>query len=189
MDQLIEILSGYTPLSLTFKDDLKQSLVRMLLPKHHSIQKAPQVPTHLYYLESGFAITFRFADGQKAIDQFWKPGQIIGLTSSFCLQRPSFQFVQLVADSSVLHLSYADVQRLLTTYSESAQIGKSLWLEYFDFSQQRLQDLRTMLVVDQHRKLLAEYPGVEQYVPQEQIASYLGITPQSLSRIKRQHRS
>jgi hypothetical protein len=60
--------------------------------------------------------------------------------------------------------------------------------QYYENSRERTHDMQHLNARERYQKLLANFPQIEQIIAQEFIASYLGIAPQSLSRLKRQMR-
>ncbi len=185
MKGLLQTLASVIPITDSFRHDLEKVAITMSLPKFHHLVEAPKVPAFVYFLERGFAITYIYENGKKQIEKFWRGGQPIILTHSFCKQQPSLQFLQLMETSEVIHLNYADIGNLLANHPTIAKLYQSILLDYLKQTEDRLRDHQQLAAHERHKKLLEQFPGIEQIVPQEYIASYLGVTPQSLSRIKK----
>jgi hypothetical protein len=82
-----------------------------------------------------------------------------------------------VTHDSVLHL--------FQTFPEAHFIYRVIMNQYYENSRERTRDLQHLTAAERYEKLIRYLPDVEQHVTQNHIASYLGIAPQSLSRIKR----
>jgi len=189
LEEFLQALTKGNSLPIDFSDRLLKELVVLRLPKNHHLIEAPRVPEFVFCIMEGLAVSYRFTDaGKKRIEHFWKPGQII-LSRSFCDRIPSSEFLQLVEGSEVAHLSYDSVQRLFDHSLELFSIYRNVMQGYCDDQAERFDDLQLLNGVRRFEKLIRIFPGIEQLVPQEYIASYLSMTPQSLSRIKRGHRS
>lgn len=185
-DRLFEVLSACHPLSTSFKAAITNELIPLSLPKNFHLLEAPKVAEHAYFLDSGFAMFYSFEDGEKHVDGFWQAGQIILSARSFFEQRPSAEFIQLMEKSDVWCISHASVMQLFNAFPEAHHIYRVLMNTYYEQTLKRIRDMKRLSAVERYHKLIGTFRMIEQVVQQEYIASYLGITPQSLSRIKRQ---
>ena len=89
--------------------------------------------------------------------------------------------------SEVLCVSYTSAKKLFRIYQEANTIQRMMLARCYEFEKERYRDLFELSTMERHRKVISSYPGIEQVTAQENIASYLGITPQALSRAKRRH--
>jgi CRP/FNR family transcriptional regulator, anaerobic regulatory protein len=185
MDKLLALLSTIEPLSERFRRALKKKIVILPLPKNHMLLEAAKVAGHAYFLNSGFAMSFRYINGKKHIEEFYPQGKIVISPRSFFEQIPSKESIQLLEAGEVLLISYESVMSLLQHYPEADSIYRATMNQYYEESRSRIHDLQYLSAVERYEKLHDTYPRLEQLVPQEYIASYLGIVPQSLSRIKK----
>jgi CRP-like cAMP-binding protein len=178
-------LSAICPLSDEFRNALHSELSMLSLPKDHYLLQSPQVADQAYFIQQGFAFSFIFVEGVRKVEWFWKKNQVILSPRSFFEQKPSREFIQLAGESELLCISHRSLEKLLDGHSEARYIQRVIMNKYFEISRQRIRDLNQLNAYERFRKLLAHYPSIEQMISQESIASYLGITPQSLSRLKR----
>lgn len=181
------MLSEIHPISGDFKDALEKELTPLTLPKNYMLLEAPRIADFAYFLDSGFAMSFVFADGRRVVEEFWQPGQIILSSSSFFEQVRSKESIQLITRSDVLSISYTGVQRMFREYPEAQILYRIIMNRHYENCRARTHDLQRLTARQRFEKLLAAYPDIEQLVPQDYIASYLGITPQSLSRLKKKY--
>src|SRR5258706_11991336 len=184
--ELFKVLSAIHPLSKGFKMALEKELIPLSFPKHHMLLEAPDVARHAYFLSNGFAMAYTFVHGNKVTEAFWKPGQIVASSNSFLEQVPSLDYIQLLTKSELLCISYDGVQRLFAKYPEATHLYRIIINRHYEQGRMRFHQFRRLGAQGRLEKLLSTFPGIEQIVQQESIASYLGITPQSLSRLKRQ---
>lgn len=182
---LFRLLSTIHPLTPTFREAIEKELRELSLPKDYMLLEAPRVADHAYYLNTGFALTFSYVSGEKQIDALWKAGQIMFSARSLFEQIPSNEYIQLVQQSDLLCISYNSIMKLFETFPEANFIYRVVMNQYYESLRERIRDLQLLSAFDRYKKLLSEHRGIEQIIPQEYIASYLGITPQSLSRIRR----
>lgn len=184
-DKFISLFESNHPLSESFKVAIKNELTPISYPKNHILFEAPKIADHIYFLAEGFAMSYTFIESIKVVNRFWESGQLALSTTSFLEQKPSYEFIYLTMPSEVLHLSYQSLEQLCASYPESHLIYQALLRQEHTFYSHRTHDILQLNAIERYKKLLDDHPGIEQRVAQEHIASYLGITPQSLSRIKR----
>ena len=189
MDQKLTLaLRSYYPVSKPFTEAVLRSVSALTLPKNQHLHEAPKVADYMYFLVSGFAVSYTFIDGENHVETFRSADEFILYPSSFCHRKPSLEYVMLTRKSEVLCFSHEDALRLLHDYPEGSLVFANIVGSLYEESQARLRDIHLMGAEERYRQLLNRYRDIEQSVSQDTIASYLGITPQSLSRIKRRNR-
>lgn len=188
IERLFATLHDIHPISEEFKTSLRKLVTPLSLPENYMLLEAPKVAEHVYFLIDGFAMSYVFLKGKKYVENFWTSGQWIISVSSFFGQTASREFIQLRRNSEILCLSYDNVQRLLHRFPEAYTIDRLVMNQYYERSRERTRDMQQLTASERYDKLIRTCHGVERHVTQEDIASYLGITPQSLSRIKKRRR-
>ena len=173
------------PLSKPFKTALEDVLIPLKFPKNHILLEVPRIAEFCYFIIDGFAVSYSYTDGKKSTSEFWKSGQIMVSCNSFFEQVPAMESIQLLTDSTLVCVSYPNVQKLFNEYPEATGIYRAIMNRYYQKIRNRIYDLQALNASQRFRKLYESYPNIEQITLQESIASYLAITPQSLSRMKR----
>jgi CRP/FNR family transcriptional regulator, anaerobic regulatory protein len=186
VEEMFAALSSVYPISRGVKKNLEKELVSLTLPKNYHLLEAPKVQEHIYFLRTGFAMTYTYETGKKVVTQFWGPGEIVLSFTSFFDQLPSTEYIQLMEKSDLFCLSYGSLSKILTKRKNAQILFRLIMSKGYARTLRRIQDIKREKVTDRLRDLLQAHPTIEQIVSQEFIASWLGITPQSLSRIKRQ---
>jgi CRP-like cAMP-binding protein len=187
-ERLFAFLSEIHPLSDAFRSSIERELRVLLLPKNYMLLEAPRVSDHAWFLERGFAMSYSYTDAGLQVENFWKDGEVILSVKSFFEQAPSAESIRLMVPAEVIFISYRGVQRLFRDFPEAHLIYETVVNRYYEQSRERAHDILTLDATERYRKLLSTFPRIEQMATQEHIASYLGIAPQSLSRLKRQMR-
>ncbi|HYG19842.1 MAG TPA: Crp/Fnr family transcriptional regulator [Ohtaekwangia sp.] len=186
VERLFKVLSDLYPLTDDFKKILEKTVIPLSLPKNHILQEAPKVADYVYFIDKGFAMSYSFIQGRKEVHHFWRDGQIILLAKSFFERTPAFQYVQLMQQSELWCITHDSVMNRLTAHEETNIIFRIIMNQYYAVAQDRIHDLQHLNAVQRYQKLIHAFPHIEQRVSAEYIASYLGMTPQSLSRAKRE---
>lgn len=184
-DRLFHVLSSIQPLSEDFKTALEKDLIPFTLPKNYILLDPPRVSEHVYFLDNGFAMSYSFFDGRKITESFWQSGQIMVAFESFFEQQPSLEAIQLMTKSDVFCISYVSAQRMCESFPEAQKLYRAIMNHEYADSRRRIRDMQRLNALQRYEKLLVTFPDIELIVPQDSIASYLGIAAQSLSRLKR----
>ncbi len=183
--KLFALLESLHPLSEDFKSALSERIVPLSFPKGHQLLEVPKIASHAYFLNEGFAMSYSFSTAGKITESFWKPGQIIVAFESFFGQKPSLEVIELMKPSELLSISYEVVEQLLTRFPEALGLYRAMMHWHYTHIRRRLRNMKVSDHADQYNKLLKTFPDLELTVSQRSIATYLGIAPQSLARIKR----
>lgn len=106
--------------------------------------------------------------------------------ASFTNQEPSKLFFEVIENTELIAISYNSLERLYNSAEKWQKLGKIMADTAYYFTHHRTLSLLTETAEVRYERLLKENPTLLQQVPQYYIASYLGITPQSLSRIRKE---
>lgn len=184
-DKLFSVLASIHPISSGFRKAVEKVLTPLSLPKYHLLLEATRISECAYFLDEGFAMSYTFVKGKKQVEWFWNSGQIMVSARSFFEQVPSQEFIQLRTPTELFCVTHDSVLHLFQTFPEAHFIYRVIMNQYYEHSRERTRDLQHLTAVERYEKLIRYFPDVEQHVTQEHVASYLGIAPQSFSRIKR----
>ena len=115
-----------------------------------------------------------------------KEGDVIISVESFFNQLESKENIQALEDCLLFYVSYDELQYAYQNFPDFNTIGRILTQKYYQLSEQRLYSLRMQRAVERYLFLVDHFPQIIQRVPLKYIASYLGITEETLSRIRAQ---
>lgn len=182
---LADVLKKIHPYSKKCKEALDQSVSTVFHPRGYFLAHSDSVPDYVYFLEKGFAVSYRYHKDVKVVTAFWKPGEIILSPKSFFSRTKSEELIQLAMDSQLKSLSWDATRNFCNNFKEANIYARTLAIIYNSRSEQLITDLHLLTAEEHYLKLIRTYPRIEGIVSQELISSYLNITPQSLSRIKK----
>jgi len=106
--------------------------------------------------------------------------------ASFTRQEPSKLFFEVLKTAELIAISYPSLESLYSSSEKWQRLGKIMADTAYYITHHRTMSLLTETAEVRYERLLRENPTLLQLVPQYYIASYLGITPQSLSRIRKE---
>ena len=104
---------------------------------------------------------------------------------SFLLQKPTELYTLALENTELLSISHSDLNELYKGSEIGLNIGRIASESLFIHKQAQQIDLLTLTAEERYTKLLSRQPEIIQRTPQKHIASYLGITPESFSRIRK----
>ena len=184
-EPLFRALSGNKLLEPDFKKALESVLIQQTLPKNHLLLESAKVADFAWFLLDGFIQSHAYVGGKKTTGDFWKSGQIVVSCNSFFERIPSPETIQLMTQCELLCVSYDNVRKLFAQYPDATDVYRTIMNRYYQNLRNRMIDLQHLTARQRFEKLFITFPDIEQLVPQESIASYIGIEGPSLSRMKR----
>jgi len=155
--------------------------------KHQYILQEGEVSTHDNFIIKGLCRTYRVDEkGQEHILRFTPEEWWTGDLASFLSGKPSIYNVDCLEDTEVLRISSADLEKLFESVPKMNKYFRLLYQKSIISYNLRLASNLSKSASERYEEFIQRYPDILQRVPNHQIASYLGITPQSLSRIRSQ---
>ena len=111
-------------------------------------------------------------------------GDVIISVESFFTQRPSYESIQALEDCELQYISYDELQYTYRNFPEFNFIGRVLTEKYYTLSEQRLFSIRMQRASERYQHLRENFPELIERVASKYLASYLGVTEVTLSKIK-----
>ncbi len=184
MIELLQSLNLIYPVSPALHEYLIEKTKVVLLPKKAFLLKEGRICKNIYYINKGLARCFYIKDDKEVSSWFMKEGDHIISVESFFRQQPSYENIQAIEDCELFALSYEELHVIYYNFPEFNFIARVLTEKYYTLSEQRLFSLRMQRASERYAHLMNHFPEIIQRVPSTIIASYLGITLETLSRIK-----
>ena len=145
-----------------------------------------QVEHYLSIIYEGTCRGFYNKNGEEISVAFMFAGDYVSAYYSFLTKRPSLMAVQALTPVTVLSFSKTDLDELCYQYKKAERIGRLNAERIYRRKEEREIALLTMSATERYLELLNRNPKLIQQIPLKYIASYLGIQPESLSRIRKQ---
>lgn len=177
-------LAGLNPSEKDW-DIILTKLVRQEFPKKHILSTAGQTENYLNFIESGVA---RFYIPKEENDVTFNIVFDTGFLSaydSFLTQTPSTYNIETLTDTVLWRMTYNDLQAIYKETEFGNVIGRQAGEELFLKKQKRELELLNLTAEQRYINLFSEQPQLLQKVPLKYIASFIGVTPQGLSRIRK----
>ncbi|WP_299386558.1 Crp/Fnr family transcriptional regulator [uncultured Lacinutrix sp.] len=182
--EINQIIDNIYPLPTKSKDLIKQSIIETKLPKGHILFKANKVETSIYFIKKGIARAYAYSDENEITFWFGKEGAPIVSMKSYVNNEKGYEDVELLEDCELYELKIEQLQKLFLEDIEIANWGRKFAELELIKSEERLIALQFNTATQRYLALLKNYPSIIQRVQLSHVASYLGITQVSLSRIR-----
>lgn len=185
IDQILQsITEQYCPLSAKTLEDVKKSGLIRNFKKGELLAKEGQYSDELFYIAKGGARAYYLHDGKIVTDWFAFENDFISSIVSFFLDVPGQHQIEMLEDTVMLVLKRDDVELLCEKHHDFERLGRLSVTKTMMQLQQRIVSIQFKSSKERYDSLLKKYPSIEQRAPLGDIASYLGITQETLSRIR-----
>lgn len=163
--------------------NLKEAEV-LSIPTKTVLLEEGKIANKIYLIRKGCLRLFFYNEGKDITFQFFFEGDFVASFDSLYKGTPSMFSLESIEPSEVLSIKKEDFYNKIESNPSLRQLYEEKIIERFSFYQHLFLSRIKNTPQERYEKLLKEYPNIIQRVPQHYIASYLGITPVSLSRIR-----
>lgn len=160
-------------------------LVKHEFPKKTLLLKSGQTENHLSFIQEGIIRFFVPEANNDLTFGFAFEDHFVSAYDSFLTQRPSAYQVETLTETTLWRVTYQDLQEIYRATALGNTIGRYAAEELFLIKSRRELSLLNESAEQRYLKLFSEQPHLIKLVPLKYIASYIGITPQALSRIRK----
>lgn len=165
--------------------DMQQHFVIKQYQKGQAIVKEGEICNDVCYINSGFVRYYQWVDGKDVSTGFMHAGEYISAYESFLTRQPSLETLEALEDTQMICLSYNVVQDMYRNYPIFQEFGRKMAEKLFIWACQRKNALLLLTPEQRYERLIEHGSPLLQKVPQYMLASYIGITPEHLSRIRK----
>jgi CRP-like cAMP-binding protein len=183
--KLEEHISSLVKLDEALLKAVNREFHTVVLPKNEVIFHAGNVAKHIFYIEEGLARMFYSNEAGKDISYaFFTENNFLAPSESLFEQLPSQYTVELLEDSHLKYISLDGLNRLLDEFPVVEKIKSHILANFLYQANRRIVALQFQNAQQRYETLEQTKGNVLQRAPLGQIASYLGITQETLSRIR-----
>ncbi|MBZ4036415.1 cyclic nucleotide-binding domain-containing protein [Flavobacterium sp. 17A] len=183
MKQLIQIINGFQELDLETELAIKKSFVEETFRKDEFLIEERKICDKIYFIKSGAIRRFCIEDGEEVTKWIYTDNQFVTSMSSFFEQKPSFENFQTCEETIVYSLSYSGEQKLLE-YPIFVQFHIKQLRYYLSKINEFNHLFRLMTAEKKYLFLLESFPQIIRKAKLKHIASLIGVTQETLSRIR-----
>ncbi|WP_291721937.1 Crp/Fnr family transcriptional regulator [Bernardetia sp.] len=186
LESLFSLLDSFYVLS----EETKVALIELTQTKQYkageSILSQGDTNKHLYFLDKGLVRAFYYKEKKELTSWIFPENTLFISVYSFLTQTPSNETIEAIEDSTVLCISHAKLQKLYNSYLDLNVVGRKLTEMYYIQMAERATNLRMVSSKTRYENFIREYPNLINRIPLGYVASYLGMSQETLSRIRSQ---
>ena len=157
---------------------------KITLSKNECLLTEGQVCRHLYFLEEGALRGFYNLDGKEITHWFGFEKDFVTSFHSFITHEPAVETIQLLEGSTLWRISKETLTELFNHYHEIERLVRIAYEKYYIRLEERFVNAQFKTATERYEDLLLHTPYILERVPLGHIASYLGISQETLSRIR-----
>lgn len=184
MQQLLNHISNYSPLGAEAQNALNNCFEKITLSKNAYLLNEGKVCRHLYFLEKGALRGFYNLDGKEITHWFGFENDFVTSFHSFITKEPAVENIQLLEGSILWAISKETLTGLFDSYHEIERLMRIAYEKYYIRLEERFVNAQFKTAKERYEDLLQQAPHILERVPLGHIASYLGISQETLSRIR-----
>jgi cAMP-binding proteins - catabolite gene activator and regulatory subunit of cAMP-dependent protein kinases len=190
MEHYYETLFSYINQIITIpehdKEQCRRTFAPLWVPKGTLLEVAGKVPVYHNFIVSGYMRKYYVDDRGEEVTVDLNDGpRFFTSYFPFVSQTVSNEYLQCVTDCELLRITKTDADSSIKTSTTQKDYTIRLFEIIQEEDRQRMNDLATLTAEQRYLKFIQEKPNIIRKIPLKYIASYLGIKPESLSRIRR----
>jgi CRP-like cAMP-binding protein len=186
MQHLFTHINLYHSLSAAAKEALENCFQKIMLAKNDYLLTEGQVCRHLYFLEKGALRGYYNLDGKEITHWFGFENDFVTSFHSFITQEPAVENIQLIEGCIIWSISKEELTDLFNRFHEIERLVRIVYEKYYIRLEERFVNAQFKTARELYENLLKQTPHISERVPLGCIASYLGISQETLSRIRSQ---
>lgn len=180
-----QFMADFIDPSFKVNEELPFKTTFKTIKKNTIITCYNQVEHYAYFLIDGIARITMVKDGEEKILEFFFPNSFFSSYTSFLTKQPSDVEVQAMTDCEVEVIRDEDIQKAYENSLLANKLGRKAAEYYYIMKTKREKDFLVKSATERYSELLARRSELVQQIPVNMIAKYLGIKPESLSRIRK----
>lgn len=186
MTLLFQYFKKFNTLSPKAEQAIGEISSVLWIDKNKDLQSIGHTCKTIYFINKGVARIYYFKDGIDVTESFFFENNIIARVESLFTGKPSRKAIQILEDAEVVAINATKLFKLYDSFPEIERLFRKIFEAAYVETVNRIEGMQFHPAEERYNALLTEAPNVLMRVPLKYVASYLGITQVSLSRIRGQ---
>ena len=180
----LSFLSSIISVSNSLETEFYSVSKEITVSKNQSLVDIGNRCKDLYFVEEGLLRGYYFDDGKEITNWFAQEGEFATCLYSLVAAKPSSETIQALEDCVLIQLPYSSLQNLYIKFPETERLGRIITETYYVKLEERLLNIQFKTAKERYQNFVLSKPSILQRTSLGHIASYLGITQETLSRIR-----
>ncbi|MBM1106940.1 Crp/Fnr family transcriptional regulator [Aurantibacter crassamenti] len=186
MQNLINYIQSKITLTQNEIELIKNHFVTEEVPAQTNLLEAGKVERYIYFLASGIVKGYQNVDGKIVVQHLVSDQDFFTSLDSFMTKTPSVDYYETITDCNLIKISKPDFDILQKETKFWSIFVKEVTNEHLSCKLERVKDFQILTAKERYLKFVNQHPNLALNVSVDNIASFLGMEPQSLSRIRKQ---
>ena len=175
---------NYSPLSIECQEELLDKITLLKIEKGEIIVREGQFSDKAYFILHGCARAYYLKEGKDISDWFAFENEFISSIVSFFGKEPSPHYIELLQDSLIIEISRETIEKLSDKYHDFERLIRIVVTKTMLSQRERISSILFHTAKERYEHIMQIRPDITNRIPLTHIASYLGITLETLSRIR-----
>lgn len=182
---MINFLQQYTTLTHSEVLFLEENIPARIFARGDILLHQGNICRNVYFIQQGIVRLYYQADHEEKTAFFYQENEFVSSFESFVKQKPAEHFLQCVEETTANVISAEHYQAMLENFPNFEFLARIVMEEELIVMQNIISSFFTLNAEQRYLKLQRDDPKLLQRIPQYQLASFLGIQPESLSRLRK----
>jgi CRP-like cAMP-binding protein len=184
MEQVFKYFKKFNPLSKEAENAITEISGIVTIAKNKDLQPIGHTCKTIYFINKGLARIYYYNDGIDITESFSFENNIIARVESLFTGKPSRKAIQILEDAEIVAINANQLFKLYDCFPEIERLFRKIFEAAYVETVNRIEGIQFHSAEERYNALISEAPNVLKRVPLKYVASYLGITQVSLSRIR-----
>jgi len=185
-ENIFDHFEKYIKLSEELKPELEKRIKHIVFKKGELVLNADQICTESYFIKKGILRTYFIKDGKEISEYFCGIDEWVNSPRSFIQRKKDIYYIDAIENTEAYSLNVNDLVYLFDNFPEMERYSRLSMGTFFGHMMERITSIRFTTAKEKYDHFCQTYNGIYHRIPLGMVASYLGITPETLSRIRKQ---
>lgn len=185
MDQIRAYFENLAPLSEDEWGIMRKGFLQVKCSKGELILSQGDECDFVAFVEKGIFRYYHVKDGKEKVNDFWFTGEFFSDYRSYLTHSPSYNYIESMREGVIWKLKRSYLLEVYEKYPSLNVLGRKITEQIFLIVASRLDEIHHNTPKEHYLNILKRHPKFVQEIPQYMLASYLGISPESLSRLRK----
>lgn len=181
---LLSYVSGIITVSKELESEIVGISKKIKVTKNDILVNQKERCRNLFFIEKGLVRGFYFEGGKEITNWFAREQEFATSFYSFITNEPSAETIEALEDCELLQIAHSDLQNLYKKFPDTERIGRIITENYYIKLEERFLNIQFRTARERYQNLLQKNPGLLQRASLGQIATYLGMSQETLSRTR-----